>query len=191
MTAPISATTATAAPDYPASFNYDNAAYHQSGGVSISAKLPDAYVAHLARTQAKVNLDVADMSNGDIVDRLIRDNDLEATTTMIITEVVGNHILSPWHSYVCLLGTAAITFTDDEGQTHTMTTSCGIALHYTMFVGTADHSGHGQSLGLSPEQIQEMEGLNHPYSVIDYLNDQCEQAPLVITDLKWKIAEIV
>lgn len=178
-------------PDYPASFHFTNNAYPRSGDVAIGAQLPDVYMAHLARTQAGVNLDVADMSNGSIVDRLIRDNDLEATTAMTITHAADQPILSTWNSYVNLLGTATITFTDDDGQTLTMTTDGEIVLDHTMFVDAARRRGYGQRLGLNPEQIQEMTNLTNPRSVVTYLNDQFEQAPLVTLNMTWKIADII
>lgn len=204
MTAPISGTTP--APDYPASFRFSDGGHRQSDvqALAICATLPNAYVAHLARTQAReqvshqvdvnqadLNLDADDIFDGHIVDRLIQDYDLVATTTMTITHAVGNRILSRWHSYVSLVGTATTSFTDDDGQTHTMTTVCDIALDHTMFVGTAHHRGYGQLLGLSPEQILEMENLTNPRSVVTYLDAQCEQEPLVIPNLTWKIADII
>lgn len=191
MSNTISAITTTPAPDYPASYNFTNDAYRRGGDVIIGARLPDVYMAHLARTQAGVNLDVADMSNGSIVDRLIRDNDLEATTAMTITHAANQPILSTWHSYVNLLGTATITFTDDDGQTLTMYTDGEIILDHTMFVDAARRRGYGQRLGLSTEQIQEMTNLTNPRSVVNYLNAQCEQAPLVTLNMTWKIADII
>lgn len=179
-------------PDYPASFFFTNAAYRLGGDVSIGATLPDAYMAHLARTQAGVNLDVADMSNGGIVDRLIRDNKLTATATSVtVTCADGYPILSNWYSFVSLTGTATVTFTDEGGQAHTATANCEIILDHALFVDTDHRRGYGQRLGLSPEQIQEMANLTDPRSVVTYLNAQCEQEPLVIADLAWKIADIV
>lgn len=154
--------------------------------MSISARLPDAYVAHLARTQAKVNIDVADMSDGHVVDPLIRANDLKATAAVTITEVG----LSRWHTHISLAGTATMTFTDEDGQSHTATTICEIIVDPAMLVDTAHHPDLGQRLGLSPEQIQELTNLTDTSSAITYLNVQCEKAPL-ITDLEWKIAENV
>lgn len=199
MSVPISEPT-TPAPDYPAKFFFTNNAYRLGVDVTIGAYLPHAYIAHLTRTQARdldrkgvevnqadLNLDAADMSDGRVVNRLIHDYELVATTTMTIKEVSWNPILT----YVSLVGTATASFTDDDGKTHTITADCEISLDYTMFVDTPHRSGHGQSLGLSPEQMQEMTNLTTPRSVVTYLNAQCEQAPLVITNREWEIARVL